>query len=181
MKFSFEVLFVLFFVLIFEEILLSISQSSEKMSDLDNLMNSSATSAPLLGQSLQQQQLTETVDPMSATVTSVNTSADAVNAVLSYNELNCETMAYNPNNNQLLNTLIAGNSFKTDENLTDRQPTELTFSDLTPPVPNVSTLESNRLLSVDTSLPTVDGVSGAVPEPKSVSILQQVCFQTPLY
>ena len=147
------------------------------MSELDNLMNSSVQSAPLMAQSLTGQQSTDICQ--SGTLTAVNNSVVSVDGgpVLSYNGLNCETMGYNPNNNQLLNTLIAENTYKTDDNtncLTDRQSTELTFSDLTQPVPNVSSLESNRLLTVDTSLPTVDGVSGAVPEPKSV-LIQQVC------
>jgi len=88
--------------------------------------------------------------------------------------MSCESsaslMVYNQNDNQLLNNLMAQNAYKSSESDLSSAQTQLTFSDLTPPVPNVSTLESNRLLTVDTSLPTVDGVSGAVPDSKSVLI-----------
>ncbi|CAG2104391.1 unnamed protein product [Medioppia subpectinata] len=97
------------------------------------------------------------------TTTTVNTSADP------YNGLNCEPnaslMLFNQNNNQLLNTMIVENSYKSDESLTERQSTDLTFSDLTPPVPNISQLESNQIMqNSDPSQPTFDGVSGAVPQ-----------------
>jgi hypothetical protein len=94
--------------------------------------------------------------------------------------INCENsaplMVYNQNENQLLsinNMISAQNDYKPSVSDLSSAQTQLTFSDLTPPVPNVSTLESDRLLTVDTSLPTVDGVSGAVPESKSL-LIQQV-------
>lgn len=138
------------------------------MSDLDNLMAGSVPSAPQLGQPSAEPVATVVDGPLSS----------AVNPYARQPILSCETMVYNITNSHLMPLLVAD----TDEDptgsqtnsLANRQSTELTFSDLTPPVPTLSTLESNRILNVDTSLPTVDGVSDAVPEPKSM-LIQQVC------
>ncbi len=129
---------------------------------MDELMDSS----PSMTSSVPQPEVV-----MSSTEPSTQSSVNAF--------INCENSAailvYNQNENQLLinNMISAQNNYKPSVSDLSSAQTQLTFSDLTPPVPNVSTLESDRLITVDTSLPTVDGVSGAVPESKSL-LIQQV-------